>query len=142
VIWQRHHTLIGDIDPVAAVPGRGLTASERRAVRSVADRSRVSEKLVSLVAPESYAADQYRALRHVIERRRRENGYHVIGVTSPCPGDGKTLTALNLAGALAQAAGSRVLVIDADLRRPSVAASLGLERPWSPGLSEALLDPE
>ena len=49
-----------------------------------------------------------------------------IVVTSSVPGEGKSTTSLNLAVALADA-GSRVILIDADLRRPSVATSLGLE---------------
>jgi succinoglycan biosynthesis transport protein ExoP len=133
--------MIKEIDRAEESRGLGLTSTLRRPVRG-AERARISEKLVSLVAPDSYAADQYRALRHLVERRRRENGYHVIAVTSPCPGDGKTMTTLNLAGALAQSADSRVLVIDADLRRPSVADCLGLERPWTPGLAEAVFDPD
>jgi len=133
--------MIKEFDGSGEVRSLGLTPAPRPAVRT-AERAHISEKLVSLVAPDSYAADQYRALRHIIERRRRENGYHVIAVTSPCPGDGKTVTTVNLAGSLAQSADSRVLLIDADLRRPSVAECLGLERPWSPGLAEAILDPD
>ena len=62
-------------------------------------------------------------------------------MTSPTPGDGKTVTTLNLAGALAQGHNARVLVVDADLRRPSVASYLGLDFQSSPGLSDVLLDP-
>jgi len=135
--------MIRKVVRVNDAPDLGLTRPHQAPLRaSATERGRVSEKLVSLVAPDSYAADQYRALRHIVDRRRRENGVHVIGVTSPCPGDGKSLTALNLAGALSQDPGSRVLIIDADLRRPSVAEYLGLRRPWSPGLAEAILDPE
>jgi len=133
---------ISRIDDAPDASALGLRSAQPPRLRQAGRRRPISEKLVSLVAPQSYAAEQYRALRHIIERRRRDNGYHVIAVTSPCPGDGKTVTALNLAGALAQAADSRVLIIDADLRRPSVAECLGLERPWSPGLSEAILDPD
>jgi capsular exopolysaccharide synthesis family protein len=61
-------------------------------------------------------------------------------VTSPSPGDGKTVTTLNLAGALAQADGARVLVIDGDLRKPSVAPYLGLVDARR-GLVDALRDP-
>src|SRR5205814_8190337 len=49
---------------------------------------------------------------------------------------------LDLAGALAQSPDSGVLVADADLRRPSVAKYLGLTRDSSPGLAEAILDPQ
>jgi capsular exopolysaccharide synthesis family protein len=123
-----------------ALPGLGLTAMRAPGRDAAADRVLLTEKLVSLVAPESCAADQYRALRHTVEQLRREDGFLVIGVTSPCPGDGKSITALNLAGALAQSPDARVLVVDADLRRPSVADYLGLT-PRSPGLAEAILDP-
>jgi protein-tyrosine kinase len=100
----------------------------------------IAEQLVSLVAPGSVAADQYRTLRYSIESRRRDVGLHAIAITSPTPGDGKTVTTLNLAGALAQAQDARVLVIDADLRKPSVAAYLALDGLRSPGLSDALRD--
>ena len=100
--------------------------------------SGIAEQLVSLVAPTSVAADQYRALRHTIERLRKDSGYHAIAVTSPSPGDGKTVTTLNLAGALAQGQDARVLVVDADLRKPSVASYLALDGLRSPGLSDAL----
>jgi capsular exopolysaccharide synthesis family protein len=103
--------------------------------------SGIAEQLVSLVAPGSVAADQYRTLRHSIETLRKDSGLHAIAVTSPTPGDGKTVTTLNLAGALAQAQDARVLVVDADLRKPSVAAYLSLDGLRSPGLSDALRDP-
>jgi Mrp family chromosome partitioning ATPase len=97
--------------------------------RGVVDALPLAEQLVSFVAPGSFAADQYRSLRHILEQMRKESDVRVLAVTSPTPGDGKTVTTLNLAGALAQAAGARVLVIDADLRRPSVAGYL----PCDPG---------
>lgn len=113
--------------------------------RSAADRAeelQIPEQLVSLVAPGSFAADQYRSLRHIVERLHNESDIHVLAVTSPTPGDGKTVTTLNLAGALAQAAESRVLLIDADLRKPSVAEYLpfGPGRPL--GLVDAIVDPD
>lgn len=96
------------------------------------------EQLVSLVAPTSAEADQYRGLRHTVERLRRETGLQILGITSPGAGDGKTVTTLNLAGALAQSRSARVLVIDADLHRPSVADYLGLDDPQAAGLADVL----
>ena len=49
-----------------------------------------------------------------------------VAVTSPAAGDGKTTTAINLAGALAHRREGRVLLVDVDLRRPSVCPLLGL----------------
>jgi capsular exopolysaccharide synthesis family protein len=103
-------------------------------------RGEIAEQLVSLLSPNSFAADQYRTLRHSIERLRRDDGLRVLAMTSPTPGDGKTVTTLNLAGALAQGHEARVLVVDADLRRPSVAKYLGLDLQPSRGLSDVLLD--
>ena len=100
----------------------------------------IAEQLVSLLEPTSIAADQYRALRYTIETFRKESALRVMGVTSPSPGDGKTVTALNVAGTLAQAPDARVLIMDADLRKPSVASYLGLRDRRSPGLTHALRD--
>jgi capsular exopolysaccharide synthesis family protein len=95
--------------------------------------------LVSLLAPSSFAADQYRVLRHLIEEKRSE-GLGVLAVTSPAPGDGKTLTTVNLAACLAEAANSRILLVDADLRRPAVLARLGLGNRTPRGLVDVVLD--
>jgi capsular exopolysaccharide synthesis family protein len=98
------------------------------------------DQLVSLVAPASPEADQYRGLRYTIERMRRDTGLQMIAVTSPGAGDGKTVTTLNLAGSLAQSSDTRILVIDADLHRPSVAGYLGIDdsRSVRPGLVDAI----
>lgn len=101
---------------------------------------RIDEHLVSLLVPESFEAEQYRALRHVVEQRRRGRALTVIAVTSAAAGEGKSTTAINLAGALSQDPAARVLLVDADLRLSSVSVQLGL-RASAPGLVEAVLDP-
>jgi capsular exopolysaccharide synthesis family protein len=126
-----------EFDRLLASPHGAAVASLDPPVR----RGEMAERLVSLLSPNSFAADQYRTLRHSIERLRRENGLRVLAMTSPTPGDGKTVTTLNLAGALAQGHDARVLVVDADLRRPSVARYLGIDGQSSPGMSDVLLDP-
>ncbi len=88
--------------------------------------SHLDKHLVSLTAPASFAAEQYQGLRLTIERVGRARNMQVIAVTSPGAGEGKTLTSINLAGALARGNEARVLLIDADLRRPAVARQLGL----------------
>ena len=98
--------------------------------------------LVSLVSPGSFEAEQYRTLRHRLERRRETVPLQALALTSASVGDGKTTTAINLAGALAQSRDGRVLLIDADIRRPAVAAQLGLGDARPPGLVDAILDPE
>jgi len=101
----------------------------------------VDEHLVSLLTPAAFEAEQYRALRHMVEQRHKAAGVQVIAVTSAAVGDGKTTTAINLAGALAQAAENRVLLVDADLRRPALGHLLGLGGSGDPGLVNAIVDP-
>jgi len=75
----------------------------------------------------SATTEAYRTLRTTLERPMTEGaGSRAILVTGPSPGEGKTTTALNLASSLALA-GRRVILIEADLRRPAVASALGIE---------------
>ena len=100
----------------------------------------LEEHLVSLLAPTSFEAEQYRALRHLIEQLHKSTGLAVVAVSSPTVADGKTTTSINLAGALAQAPDARVLLIDADLRGAALGPRLGLEEGGGPGFVEAILD--
>ena len=120
--------------------GQPATAPLRGVTRD-ADRFEIAEQLVSFTAPGSFAGDQYRTIRHAVDRLRRDAGLRLLAVSSAVPGDGKSVTALNLAATLAQARRDRVLIVDADLRRPSVGLYLGLDPVATPGLSGALLDP-
>ena len=119
--------------------GTGL-ARPPAASRGPERREGTNAHLVSLLAPESFEAEQYRALRHRVESMQRGRDLKVIAVSSAAAGEGKTTTAINLAGALAQSAESRVLLLDADLRLPSVAEQIGLREP-APGLGDLLQDP-
>jgi capsular exopolysaccharide synthesis family protein len=99
---------------------------------------------VSLVNPTAFEAEQYRALRHVIEHTSRERRITIVAVSSAAVGDGKTTTAINLAGALAQGSAARILLVDVDLRRPAIAKALppeDVDVVSSPGLVDAILDP-
>ena len=99
----------------------------------------VDDHLVSVLEPTSVAAEQYRGVRLAVENFRRERGARVFAVASPARGDGKTTTAINLAGALAQAPDARVVLVEADLRHPAMARMLGLRGVH--GLSAYLTDP-
>jgi capsular exopolysaccharide synthesis family protein len=100
----------------------------------------VDSHLVSLVSPAGLEAEQYRALRHMVEQKHKTDNLSVIAVSSPGVGDGKTTTAINLAGALAQGTDNSVLLVEADLRRPSIAQLLGFTSSGT-GLVDAILDP-
>ena len=97
----------------------------------------LNRRLVAATAPQSTAAEQFRLLRTRVKQAERGRTIRTIGVTSPSKGDGKSLTAANLALVMAQEFHQRVLLIDADFRRPSIARLFGLSE--SPGLSDVLL---
>ena len=107
----------------------------------MAKKAKLDRHLVALTSPGSFAAEQYQGLRLIIERLRRGRTLQVIAVTSPAAGEGKTLTAINLAGALARGADdTRVLLIDADLRRPAIERQLALDQ-FSQGLTDVIETP-
>jgi capsular exopolysaccharide synthesis family protein len=80
------------------------------------------------------AAEQYRIIRTKINHHPGQP--RVVLVSSPMPGDGKTITAINLAAALSLQQDMRVLLLDCDFRRSSATKLLGLKP--TPGLGEVL----
>jgi capsular exopolysaccharide synthesis family protein len=80
--------------------------------------------------------EQYRRLAATLHDAQMEKGLKTVMVTSAVPKEGKTLTVVNLALTLSESYGRRVLLIDADLRGPSVHHVLGI--PNERGLSELL----
>ncbi len=71
----------------------------------------------------------YRVLRTRVLQRMEENGWRTLAVVSPGAGAGKTVTSINLAIAIASAAGSRTTLVDLDFYRPRIAHYLGFEEP-------------
>ena len=93
--------------------------------------------LVAALNPFSTAAEQYRKIRTNIEFSSADKKIESLVVTSSGPSEGKTTTAANLAIVFANA-GNRVVLVDADLRRPNVALSFGI--PNVNGLSNYLAE--
>ena len=107
-------------------------AAGRPAATGVLDR-----RLVAALAPRSLAAEQYRSLRTRVRQAENGRALRAIIITSPGKGDGKSLTAANLSLTMAQEFQPRVLLLDADLRRPSIHTLFGMSE--TPGLSDVLM---
>ena len=95
-------------------------------------------RLVTGATTHHVSLEQYRRLAAALHEVQAERGLKTVMVTSSVPREGKTLTVVNLALTLSESFGRRVLLIDADLRWPSVHAVLGI--PNEIGLCEALRD--
>jgi capsular exopolysaccharide synthesis family protein len=95
-----------------------------------------------VVGPQSHhgLAEQYRRLGAALHHLQLQTGARTLMVTSAVASEGKTLTSTNLALTLSHSYQRRVLLIDADLRRPSIHEILRL--PNSVGLSDSLRHPE
>lgn len=92
--------------------------------------------LVAALAPGATTAEQYRALRTRIAHTNHDAAVHVILITSPGRGEGKSVTAANLGLTMGQDFQSRICVVDADLRRPRLDSLFGI--PDTPGLADVL----
>lgn len=99
------------------------------------DRSIASHPLIMDDQPQSPMAEALRKIRVRLPLPDEEGRARIIVVTSAVPGEGRTLVVGNLAMAVAEV-GSRVLVVEADMRRPRMSEYFGL--PHSHGLSDAL----
>ena len=100
------------------------------------DEATLAQKRVVTLGTNPAIFEQYNILKTQVLQRTRENHLNTIMMTSVGPGEGKTLTAVNLAVSLARELTHTVLLVDADLRVPSVHSYFGI--PAEPGLSDYL----
>jgi capsular exopolysaccharide synthesis family protein len=96
----------------------------------------VRHKIVSSRDTSPLSVEQYRRLAATLHGLQVSSGLRTVMVSSALPRDGKTLTTTNLALTLSESYGRRVLLIDADLRRPSIHEVFGLDN--KTGLAEGL----
>ena len=102
------------------------------------EAERVEPRLVAITQPHSNYCEEYRNLRTQILHKSQRQKLQSIVIASINPSEGKTITALNLSWLLAQTDGVKCLIIDSDLRMPSLTDYLGIET--DKGLSDVLSD--
>ncbi len=119
--------MISGLAPLGMIPLGSKSARDGAHAKRlvIASSSKEAVELVTQVRPQSQMAESYRALRTSLLLSSLGAPPKVIMVTSALPQEGKTTTSINCAVVLAQK-GVRVLLIDADLRRPSIHKTLGM----------------
>jgi polysaccharide biosynthesis transport protein len=130
VLREAVDTRVRDLDDLARVSDEPVLGE------ILTDRSVQQHPLVVLHARRGAAAEAYRSLRTNLQFLDLGTESIALVMTSSIAAEGKSVTTANLAAALADA-GERVLVIDADLRRPRIARILGLD--GSVGLTDVLI---
>src|SRR5262245_13554765 len=99
--------------------------------------ARLNPVLIAGLSPQSLAAEQYRALRTRLAHTESASALRTVMITSPQKGEGKSVTSANLALTMAQELQRRVIIVEADLRKPSLGHLFNL--PAGPGLAEHLV---
>ena len=123
-------------DAAEAVPAAEVQYTQTKTV-TVSPVTRERNRLVAGI-PGHPLRDTYRMLRTRVLQDLKANEWNTIAVTSPATGCGKTLTAINLAISLAMDLSHLVLLVDGDMRNPSVHKYFGYEPEY--GLSDFLFD--
>lgn len=100
------------------------------------EAERVEPRLIAITQPNSNYCEEYRSLRTQVLHKSQRQKLQSIVVASINPSEGKSVTALNLSWLLAQTDGINALIIDSDLRMPSLTDYLGIET--DKGLSDIL----
>jgi len=101
------------------------------------DHEKLIDRKVFSILEKDEVADQYKLLRTMVLNRTRPVGHNTIEITSFKEGEGKSLTCVNLAITLAKESRQNVLLVDMDLRRPSIHSILGIDP--KPGLRDYFL---
>jgi protein-tyrosine kinase len=121
-----------------APPATGVQVTYTRTRTLPVDPERLRARRIIVGDASDPVADAYKVLRTRVLQRLRTNGWNALALTSPTQGNGKTVTAINLAISLAREVNQTVLLADLDLRRPSVVRYFSDED--LPGVSDYLLD--
>lgn len=119
-------------------PGKPVEYTKTQSVSLSTDILRQNRIMTGI--DDGSIVDTYGLLRTRVLKLMRQNNWKTIGVTSPNPSAGKTVTAINLSISIAQDQNYSVLLVDADLRKPGVSKTLGIEPEF--GLNNYLLADE
>lgn len=123
-------------DPLAVSESPAITSDTGSLDENIAVVDGLSESLVPFYERSSLVTEQYRSLRTRLLSQNPHYEHRVIAITSAVPKEGKSVTTLNLGCVLAEIRHLKVLVVDGDFRRSSLAQMLN--QPDGPGLADVL----
>ncbi len=123
--------------PMMETTANGKLSSPEKVISEAGKNGAPEVSLLSYLEPKGMLAEAFRVLRTNFQFLNTDNKFKSILVTSINAGDGKSTVCTNLGIAFTNL-GSKVLIIDADLRRPTIHKLLGLEK--EPGLTDVLLN--
>ena len=106
-----------DVHGRRSIADQGFEYTETRSIGLTSEELR--EKRV-IIDQQNVVSDAYKLLRTQVLQRLRENKWNALALVSPCSGEGKSLTAINLAISLAREVDYTVLLVDANLRSPKI----------------------
>lgn len=105
--------------------------------KHIIEETNANQRLVAITQPNSIYSEEYRRIRNRLLRSHKRQGLRTIVISSSVAGEGKSVTALNLALMLANTENLRVLIIDADMRNGRITDYLGIDGNVG-GLSDVL----
>jgi len=115
------------LQPTGLLADATANEGELKSVRPIEVNVLPASRLVTLSEPRSFGAQQFLTLVTRLENLRRQKEMKSFQVTSSVASEGKTLVAANLAVTFAKSSRSKVLLLEGDLHRPSLAGLLGLK---------------
>ncbi len=135
---QRKGSVRGNGAIAASRGGRAamVESAIRQYITAPVDREVMHRNRVLHTVGDLSVTRAYKILRTRVMHRLSANGWHSVGITGTTAGEGKTLTAVNLALALAQDVNNWVFLVDLDLQRPRVGSYLGMHYEY--GLTDYL----
>jgi protein-tyrosine kinase len=135
---QDHSTGLTQTSQPTGVNDTEITVSRKSMEVKGAMMKPKNSLIITYGDPNSPIAEEYRKLKTLLLRMTKQEFRNTVMVTSAISGEGKSVTSANLAIMLAREYGQTVLLIDADLRRPSLQEYLGMESHI--GLADCLED--
>ena len=143
-VLEQNDTTFGTVDDfqtfttlpvVGVIPSIGVSSKAKR-------KTKTASPIITVSEPDSVAAEQYRLCALKLRQQCEAANAKIVMITSAAGAEGKSLTALNLAAALVPSIQGKILVIDADMRKPRLNEYAGMTVIAGKGFHDLLRNPD